>query len=139
MSGKHLYLLVAIAAILGCASSNTTSESQANPSGGYRTRSATLLTAEEIVASNADVESVYNAISRLRPNWLNPHGVTSFSTQGTEFATVYLDGQLYGDLNKLRSLQAYYVAEINYYDVTQAGARFGLKGGVGGVIEVRTK
>jgi hypothetical protein len=57
----------------------------------------------------------------------------------TEYATVFVDGQLYGDLNTLRNLQAYHVADIRYYDITQAGARYGIRGGSSGVIDVRTK
>jgi hypothetical protein len=56
-----------------------------------------------------------------------------------EFARVYLDGQAYGDLNSLKNIQAFHVGDITYYDVTQAGARFGISGGTGGVIDVRTR
>jgi hypothetical protein len=52
---------------------------------------------------------------------------------------VFVDGVLYGDLSTLRSLQAYHVADIRYYDITQSGARYGIRGGTGGVIDVRTK
>ena len=49
------------------------------------------------------------------------------------------DGQQYGDLNTLRNIAAYNVGSAHYYDVTQAGARFGIKGGSSGVIEVLSK
>jgi len=52
---------------------------------------------------------------------------------------VAADGQPYGDLNSLRNIPAYDVGDVRYYDVTQAGARFGVRGGPGGVIEVRMK
>ena len=135
MSVKHLYL-VAVAAIMACAPASGTS-------GTSRTsavpRRANILTAEEIVAANADVATAYDALSRLRPNWLAAHGVSSFNTPGTELAIVFVDGQQYGGLNSLRNIQAYDVADIRYYDVTEAGAKFGLHGGTGGVIEVRMK
>ncbi|MDP9202563.1 MAG: hypothetical protein M3P26_11620 [Gemmatimonadota bacterium] len=132
MSVKHLYL-IAVAAILGCAPASSTS----GRSGTIQVpRAANYLTGEEIVAANADVLTLYDAIARLRSNWLAPHGVAA---QGSEFAVVYVDGQPYGDINSLRSMHAYQVADIRYYDITQAGARFGIRGGTGGVIEVRTK
>ncbi len=135
MSVKHLYL-IAVAAILGCAPASGTS----NTSGTSAVpRRPNLLTAEEILAANADVGTAYDALSRLRPNWLSSHGPTSFDTQGTGFAIVFVDGQQYGDLTSLRNIQAYHVADIRYYNVAEAGGRFGLRGGSGGVIEITMK
>jgi hypothetical protein len=135
MSVKHLYL-VAVAAIIGCAPAS-------GKSGPSRTsavpRMASFLAAEEIVAANADVMTAYDALARLRPNWLNAHGVSSFDPRGSGFAIVFVDGQHYGGLNSLRNIPAYQVADFRYYDVTEAGAKFGLQGGTGGVIEVRLK
>ncbi|MEO8580454.1 MAG: hypothetical protein ABI469_09405, partial [Gemmatimonadales bacterium] len=75
--------------------------------------------------------------ARLRPNWLVEHGVPK--TDGTAYAIVYVDGQQYGPLQTLRGIPAYQVEEIRYYDVTQAGAMFGIRAGTGGVIDVKTK
>ena len=130
MSVNRLYL-IAVAAVIGCASAGNTSDTP-------RARGSGILTAEEIVAAHADNNTVYDALVRLRPNWLAAHGATSLQS-GTEYAVVWVDGQQYGSLNSLRNLPAYQVADIQYYDVTQAGARFGLRAGGGGVIEVRQK
>jgi hypothetical protein len=136
MSVKCLYL-VAVAAVLGCASQGLTSGSSPN---GVAQKSANYLPFDEIANAHADVNTVYDAVARLRPNWLGAHGVTSSTSSTTsEYATVFVDGVLYGDLNTLRSLQAYHVADIRYYDITQSGARYGIRGGTGGVIDVRTK
>ena len=133
MSVKPLYLL-AVAAILGCATASGTSGTSGTFAGP---RKANLLTADEIAAANADVGSVYDAIARLRPHWLSSHGPTSFVTGGTEFAIVFIDGQRHGDLNSLRGLQASQIGDIRYYNSTEAGGSFGLRGGTSGVIEVR--
>jgi hypothetical protein len=135
MSVKHLFL-VAVAAIMACAPARGTSGTSG---AAAAPRKADFLTAEEIVGANADVATVYDALSRLRPNWLAAHGTTSFNPAGNGFAFVFVDGQRYGDINSLRKIEAYHVADIRYYDVTQAGARFGVRGGPGGVIEVRMK
>ncbi len=135
MSVKHL-CLVAVAAIIGCAPAS-------GPSGTLRPfalpRTANFLAADEIVATNADLGTAYDALARLRPNWLSAHGVSSFDPRGSEFAVVFLNGHQYGGLESLRNIPAYQVANFRYYDITQAGALFGLKAGTGGVIEVRTK
>jgi hypothetical protein len=136
MSLKYLYL-VAVVAALGCASNGLTSGSSPN---GAPQKSANYLPFDEIANAHADVNTVYDAVARLRPNWLGAHGVTSSSSNTTtEYATVFVDGVLYGDLNTLRSLQAYHVADIRYYDITQSGAKYGIRGGSSGVIDVRTK
>lgn len=131
MSVRHLYLAVVVA-VLGCAAS-ASSRSTAPGRGN-------ILTGEEIALAHADVTTAYDAIARLRPNWLAAHGVTSNPANGggTRFAIVFVDGQPYGDLNSLRDIQAYYIGDIRYYDITEAGARFGIRGGSSGAIEIRT-
>lgn len=123
-----LFYLVAVAATLGCATTGTPSAT--------RPRNANVLTADEIASAHADVATVYDAVARLRPNWLAPHGVAS---QGSAYAVVFVDGQRYGELTSLRNIPAYHVADITYHDITQAGALYGIKGDTGGVIEVRSK
>jgi hypothetical protein len=131
MSARVVYLL-GVAAIVGCASTG------ANPT--MSRESATVLTAEEIQHAHADATTAYDAIARLRPNWLAPKGPTSgYYNAGTQYPSIYLDGQLLGDINALRNIAGYNVGSLHYYDVTQAGARFGIRGGASGVIEVTSK
>ena len=131
MSVKYLYL-VAVAAIVGCASSSGTP--------GRRTSiRSNILTGEEIANTHADLNTAYDALSRLRPNWLAPHGAMTSSSAVSNYATVFVDGQLTGDVNSLRNVQAYYVGEMRYYDASQAGARFGVRAGTTGAIEVILK
>ena len=131
MTTKLLYL-VGVAAILGCASSGT-------PETGVARNNPKLLTAEEISASHADAATAYDAIARLRPNWLASHGPMSSSPQNSATAAVFVDGQQYGDITSLRNIPAYHVAAIRYYDITEAGAKFGIKAGYGGAIEVTSR
>ncbi len=134
MSVKHLYLVVAVAA-LGCASGGSDPGTLPN---APTSRKNNVLTFEEISGAHADVATAYDAVARLRPNWLASHGVTSTVANGggTEYATVYVDGQPYGDITALRNIPAYHVGEFRYYNITEAGAKFGLRGGSSGVIDV---
>ena len=135
MSVRFLHLMLATV-FIGCASSGPPS-----PTGNPIRKSANLITADEIVEAHADVNTAFEVVARLRPNWMAPHGVTSSVNNGagTEYALVYLDGQRYGDLQTLRNIAAYHVGEIRYYNITEAGARFGIRGGASGVIEVTSK
>jgi|SRR4051812_25709258 len=137
MSVKHLYLVAVIAA-LGCASSPNPPDDSSHPTPNS-TRKTNFLAHEEIEAAHAEAGDAYTAVSRLRPNWLASHGVAGQAASGMEYARVFLDGQAYGDVNALKNIHAFNVGDITYYDVTQAGARFGISGGTGGVLDVRSK
>jgi hypothetical protein len=131
MSVNHLYLL-AVAAVIGCAGSGTRTP--------VAPRNATYLSAAEIATAHADAGTAYDAVARLRPNWLASHGISTLDPRGGgEYAMVFIDGQQHGGLSTLRSIPATHVKDFRYYDVTQAGATFGLQAGTGGVIEVRMK
>jgi hypothetical protein len=137
MSIRYLYPVAAVAVAFACAPAPSTFDLIDSPTAAPRW--AEVLTAEEITNTKAEEVTAYDAVSRLRPNWLAPHGVTSFKKQGTAYAMVYMDDQKYGDLNMLKNFKAFQVAEMRYYDFTQAGARFGVAAGSGGVIEVKSK
>lgn len=131
MSVNHLYL-VAVAAVIGCAGSGTRTP--------VAPRNATYLSAAEVAAAHADVGTAYDAIARLRPNWLASHGMSTLDPRGgSEYAIIFIDGQQHGGLQTLRNIPATHVKDFRYYDVTQAGATFGLQAGTGGVIELRVK
>jgi hypothetical protein len=130
MSVKYLYLL-ATAGLIGCATTGTSAGSK------YR---ANELTAAEIASAHADVLSVFDAIQRLRPNWLVAHGTMSTSgTTASSAAQAFVDGELAGDVSALRNIQAFQAGIIRYYNVTEAGAKFGIRAGTNGAIEVIMK
>lgn len=129
MSIKHLYLVAAVA-MLGCGG---------QPGRPATPRMSVTLTDEEIAKAHADVNTAYDAVARLRPNWLAPHGPTSSDPGISPYAVVFLDGQEYGTAPSLRNLPAYYVANMRYYNPTEAGGRFGIRAGASGVIEVISK
>ena len=137
MSIKHVYIVV-LTGLVGCMSAtNPPKDVSVAPTAS--TRKSNFLTFDEIAAARADDGNLYVAINRLRPNWMVAHGVAGQGSAGLEFPAVYVDGQQYGDLESLKSLNAYHIGDVTYYDVTQAGARFGIRAGTGGVIDVRTK
>src|SRR5207244_2549300 len=123
---------LAVALVLACASGGVP-----DPTVTANTRRTSILSAEEIENAHADITNAYDAIARLRPNWLLPHGITSGQNNGagTEYALVYVDGQSYGDINTLRGIPAYHVGSVRYWDVTQAGSRFRTRAGTSGVTE----
>jgi hypothetical protein len=132
MSVRHLVLL-AVAAMIGCASgkaaSGTSSASEAPVNRNF-------LGAAEVNAAHAETTTAYEAIIRLRPNWLAWRGMSAGSG---EYATVFVEGHQHGAIDTLRGIPANQIKEFRYYDITQAGAIFGVKGGTGGVIDLKMK
>ena len=124
MSGRYFYLL-AVAAVLGCASTGGNS--------GIPPTSRSLITNEEIARSRAT--TAYGAVEQMRPLWLRSHGQTSLNMPSSQFATVFVNKQRYGDITTLRSIPVDQVLEIRYYSPAESVTRFGADN-VSGVIDV---
>ena len=98
-------------------------------------RNSNVITREDIETAN--VLNAYDAVSRLRPQFLNSHGSTTLTGKDTGYPKVYLNHQFYGDLNSLRNIDVHGISEIHFYGGSEASTRFGL-GNVSGAIEVIT-
>jgi hypothetical protein len=120
----HALLLVALTA---CASAGSTPAVR---------RDSNLLTQQEIMASNEG--NAYDAIASLRPLFLRSRGRTTINAEASDYATVFVDGQRYGDLNSLRGIVASQVIEARYLTGTEAVAKYGMRYG-SGVIDIRTR
>jgi hypothetical protein len=136
MSVPHLYL-VAVAAMIACAPASS-------PSGtsrpGADARKQNILTAEEIATVHADVTTAYDAVERLRRNWMTPQARPFIpGGEGDEYPRVFVDGRHYGALESLRNIEASQVSEIRFFSAAEAGAQFGGLEGSSRVIEVRMK
>ncbi|HET9776296.1 MAG TPA: hypothetical protein VFP77_06990 [Gemmatimonadaceae bacterium] len=128
MTVTRLYL-IAVLASAACASGTGGSGVPTPPR-----RTSTVLTLEEITDAHLEGGSVYDAISRLRPRWLT-RSTRSYSTQSETFATVFVEGQRYGEIEALRNLDVGQIAGVRYYSPAES-AKFGIESGLTGVIEV---
>lgn len=95
-----------------------------------------LITEDEIVHSRAT--TAFEAIQRLRGNFLSPRGVTSFLGTSSPYPTVYVDGMRFGSIDALRSIPADQIATIRLYRSWDAATRYGV-GNMGGVIAITTR
>ena len=85
--------------------------------------------------------NAYDVISHLRPQYLKTRGRTTIQTAPTvasEYASVFLDSQFYGDLNSLRNIASINIKEIRYLPANESVTRYGMQYG-NGVIEIRTR
>ena len=120
--------LVATCLLAGCAGATTQSR-------GGQDRSA-VLTSEELAKTNSD--NLYDAIAKLRPEWLTSRGPTSATDMTPTSVDVYMNGTQLGDASYLRQMRVLDVSEVRYWDAGQASARFGM-GHPRGVIELTRK
>jgi hypothetical protein len=121
---------LAAVGLAACASAGATS----HPAKDYN-----VITQDEITAQNG--VNAYDVISHLRPQYLKTRGRTTIQTAPTvasEYASVFLDSQFYGDLNSLRNIASINIKEIRYLPSNESVTRYGMQYG-NGVIEIRTR
>ena len=127
MSMRSVYVLAA-AMTVACASAGA-------PASGIE-RKSNVISEQEIAETHAS--NAYEVINRARPTYLRSRGRSTINAGTSEFATVYLDGQAYGNIGTLKNIPAQQIHEIRYYSASDAVTKFGMQSG-SGVIEVRTK
>lgn len=128
MLGVRCLMLLIPAAILACAAPRQGPGEMNHPQ---------IITEDEIVASRAT--TAYEAIQKLRANFLTYRGETSLSkSRSTPYPTVYLDGQEFGPIATLRTIPASQIASIRLYRAWEATTKYGSRN-MSGVIEVSTR
>lgn len=141
----HIAFIAAAAAGFACASAGGGS----TPAGGVTPTGAaaaptssnrSVLTGEEI--ANTHETSLYNAIQRVRPDWLRTRGSTSISagSRGNtdpDAVNVYQDLQKLGTVDVLKSMSLTQATSLRYYSASEAQLRFGT-GNPNGVIQIIT-
>jgi hypothetical protein len=120
--------LAALGLAIGCASAST--QRDGTPA------SSTRLTQEQLATTNSD--NLYEAIAKLKPEWVTSRGPVSVTDPTPAVASVYMNGSLLGKVDYLRQMRVIDVTDVRYWDPGQASARFGM-GHPRGVIEVTRK
>lgn len=143
MRNTRRFSLLLLAGFLGCASAPSSSGSVANPP---RLQVITLKEIDDYGLGG----TVYDLVSKLRPNFLSSRGQTSIfggtspvageiaGARGQFYPNVYVDDISYGDISSLRSLQPIQVGEIRFYQAAEAERKFG-PGNSSGVIAITTR
>lgn len=111
--------------LAGCASAATQT--------GTNREVRNLLTQEQLAATNTT--NLYEAIEKLRPEWLTARGPTSVTNTAPAVPNVYMNGSMLGRAEYLRDLRVLDVTEVRYWEPGPASARFGM-GHPRGVIEL---
>ena len=99
-------------------------------------RSADLILPSEI--EGAQVPNAYEAISRLRPEFLKPRGLQTPETPNGRLPSVFVNDVEQREIDALRTVPAAAIVEIRYLSASAATPEFGRQHS-GGVIAVRTR
>jgi hypothetical protein len=94
-------------------------QQQGSGGGSRRTRSRQdVITRAELAESNTS--NLYEAIERLRPQWLRPRGATNFSGSAGTAVMVYQGNTQLGDVDALRSINLDFAEEVRFLDSSTA-------------------
>ena len=98
--------------------------------------SRNIITRVEIEQSRAN--SAWDAVKKLRGNYMASRGANSLLQRVNKEPTVYLDDVEYGNLGTLKQIPASAVAEIRFIEGWNAETKYG-PGHAAGVIQVYTR
>ena len=94
------------------------------------------LTRDQLAAANTT--NLYDAISKVRPEWLSTRGPTSVTNSTPTSVDVFMNGSMLGKAEYMKELGILDVTTVRYWDAASASARFGM-GHPRGVIEITRK
>ena len=100
------------------------------------TRDANLITVDELETVNAS--NLFDAVNRLRPQFLRSRGVVSLQDPNPPTAVVYLDGQRVGGIDFLERMSPLGVISVRFMTPVDASSRYGFNH-EGGAILVSTR
>jgi len=136
LSIRHSLAVLLIAAT-ACASGGTSA------GGSSTSTSRNLITEAELPTSGT--ETAFDAIMRLRPEFLRVRPAQSYNLQPNGGASgpapapaLFVNGQRAGDLSDLRQIAATALKSVRYYTIEQAKRKFGMQYD-GGAIEIEYK
>jgi hypothetical protein len=124
---KRILAVLALATIcvaVGCASTAPGRNSRGN---------SAQITESELAATNSD--NLYDAIVKLRPDWLTTRGPKSVTDMTLSSVDVVMNGTTVGNVDYLREVRLLDVSGVRFWNAGQAATRFGM-GHPRGVIEL---
>jgi hypothetical protein len=131
-------LAIAMLFAAGACASGGTSAGDTSPS-----TSRYVISEAELPTSGT--ETAYDAIQRLRPDFLRARPAQSYNLQPNGGASgpapapaLIVNGQRAGDISDLRQIAATSLKSVRYYTIEQAKRKFGMQYD-GGAIEIEYK
>ena len=92
----------------------------------------------EYELNQSATNTAYEAIRRLRPQWLNYQPPTSVRDPAPPIPVVYVDESFVGDMSTLNQMLISQIESISFYKAPEAMIKYGTNR-TGGVIAVTTR
>lgn len=108
----------------------------ASTSGSSTRGNRNLITSEELRSEPSG--TLYEAVQRLRPRWLQNRGVTSARSMRPTPPQVYMDNAPMGTVGAMRGISVADVEQVEFMNANDATTRYGT-GHDGGAILVLTR
>jgi hypothetical protein len=124
-------MTAAVAGVLLAIGSTACATHKATPSvqpGRY------LITTDELTHSSEIF--LFDAIRRLRPNFLVPRGQAAYGAPETTVISLYVNGERMDSIDDLRRISCKEVLEVRFYEPQLANTRFAGHNNAGGAIAV---
>ena len=128
MRTVSLVALLSAILVAGCVSGSASRQ----PGAGDRTQ----ITRQELEA--IPPSSAFEAVSRLRAQWLRGHSGSFRTETGRNQPEVFVDGRPFGSLDALHQIGTEVIETIRFLSAADATTRFGT-GYPAGIIEVITR
>lgn len=110
----------------------------ASSGGSGTSRSSALISTEEIEGLPG-LQTAYEAIEQLRPNWLRSRGSVSLQAPAeASYPMVFMNGRRMGDMNMLRSIPITDVGTARFLSAREATTLHGT-GYPAGIIDISTR
>jgi len=130
--------LVSSAFILAATACASSSNGATGTGGSGGSTNPNVLSGAEIASSSWSQASIYEAVQRLRPTYLQSRGRAG-NVPGAGDILASIDGGPLNPVETLRSLNAGQVREVRYLSASDAAQRFGVRANSGAVILVLQK
>ncbi|MEX2526934.1 MAG: hypothetical protein WEA09_04790 [Gemmatimonadota bacterium] len=110
----------------------------ASTGGSGTSRSSTFISTEEIDA-RPGLQTAYEVIEQLRPNWLRTRGSVSLQAPAeASYPIIFMNGRRLGDMNMLRSIPISDVGSARFMSAREATTLHGT-GYPAGIIDISTR
>lgn len=130
MSVTRMAMVIVLTCTVACRSSSESQHRAANRA------NSNVLGQQQLAATNSD--NLFDAITKIRPEWLTSRGATSATNMALTSPSVYMNGMMLGKADVLKDVRLLDVTEVKYWNAGQASARFGM-GHPRGVLEISRK
>ena len=108
-------ILLLTLVLTGCASGGSPGGQRRNPD---------LITSEDLRQTDLQSSTAFQAIQRMRPQWLRARAVGSLG-RGSIFPKVMVDESQYREIDDLRSMSVSDIDEMRFLGPADATTRFG--------------